>query len=451
MKHRAKITIVLAAALTLSAVLPVTLQEEVHALASDEIQSQIDALESQNQSIQSQIAELEQQHAENNSEIENMVLEKSSLDQQISLLYQQMRVTNDQISNYNLLIADKQDELDEAQARMKVLSEQNRERIRAMEEGGSISYWSVLFKANSFSDFLDRLNMVQEIADSDNRRIREMNEAAEAVEIAQTALEADKQKLETSKLEQEKTEETLLEKRKQSNELLTELVSRGEEYEQLISSSRDRINKLLDEIAQKEVARTEALQAEWEAAHPSTQPPTDTPADPDKPAEETEPGETKPEETEPEETEPEEPESGESDGDYPYCDASWSMPVDYVYVSSPFSDGRMHPILGYVRPHNGIDLAANYGNPVYASRSGYVSVADYEWDGAGNYVFINHGDGFSSVYMHMDHYTVDVGQYVSAGEVIGYVGTSGMSEGPHLHFGIAYNGTYYNPAHYINF
>ena len=91
------------------------------------------------------------------------------------------------------------------------------------------------------------------------------------------------------------------------------------------------------------------------------------------------------------------------------------------------------------------------GTPVYATRSGTVTVADYEWDGAGNYVFINHGDGYSSVYMHMDYYIVSVGEYVSAGEVIGYVGTTGLSEGPHLHFGIAYNGAYVNPANYIGF
>ena len=66
-------------------------------------------------------------------------------------------------------------------------------------------------------------------------------------------------------------------------------------------------------------------------------------------------------------------------------------------------------------------------------------------------MFINHGDGFSSGYLHMSSYVVSYGDYVSAGEVIGYVGSTGLSEGPHLHFAITYNGTYVNPANYIDF
>ena len=126
------------------------------------------------------------------------------------------------------------------------------------------------------------------------------------------------------------------------------------------------------------------------------------------------------------------------------------MPCSYKYLSSPYG-WRIHPVYGDRRFHSGVDLAGKGGTNIYATRSGTVTVADYEGDGAGNYVFINHGDGFSSVYMHMDYYIVSVGEYVSAGEVIGYVGTTGLSEGPHLHFGIAYNGAYVNPANYINF
>ena len=475
MKQRRLFAWAAAAAIAVSVLTPGMLREKVSALESDDLQSQIDSLESKNESIQEQLDELQQQHAENDTEIEGMVQQKISLDQQISLLYQQMRVTDEQIAGYSKMIADKQEELDIARSRLNELSDQNRERIRAMEEGGPISYWSVLFKANSFSDFLDRLNMVQEIAESDHRRIQEMNNVAEEVKATREALEQDKVKLEQTKLDQKAAEETLLEKREEADKLLEDLVARGDEYQQMIAESKDRINDLLSEIAQKEVERTEALQKEWEEAHPpTTEPPTEAPTEaPTKPPrkpdvtrpeihdpEDEKPVEIPEEEPEEEETEPEpeeEPEEAPTrpqdpdDDEYPYCDAGWTMPVDYVYVSSPFSDGRVHPVLGYTRPHNGIDLAANYGNPVYAARSGYVTVADYEGDGAGNYVFINHGDGFSTVYMHLDHYIVDAGQYVSAGEVIGYVGTSGLSTGPHLHFGIAYNGEYYNPAHYIDF
>ena len=98
--------------------------------------------------------------------------------------------------------------------------------------------------------------------------------------------------------------------------------------------------------------------------------------------------------------------------------------------------------------HNGVDLACSQGTPIYASRSGQVTTATYGKD-AGYYVSINHGDGFASVYMHMTHYVVKAGSYVSQGQLIGYVGSTGASTGPHLHFGISYNGTYVNPMKYI--
>ena len=88
--------------------------------------------------------------------------------------------------------------------------------------------------------------------------------------------------------------------------------------------------------------------------------------------------------------------------------------------------------------------------PIYAARGGKVTVASYQDGGAGYYVNINHGDGFSSIYMHMTRYIVSAGQYVSQGQVIGYVGKSGVASGYHLHFGIAYNGAYVNPCAYVN-
>ena len=110
---------------------------------------------------------------------------------------------------------------------------------------------------------------------------------------------------------------------------------------------------------------------------------------------------------------------------------------------------RLHPILGVYRMHNGVDLACAEGTPIYASRGGLVEVAGYQADGAGNYIQLNHGDGFRSIYMHMTNYIVKQGDYVAPGQIIGYVGNTGLSKGAHLHFGISYNGTYVNPMEYI--
>ena len=125
----------------------------------------------------------------------------------------------------------------------------------------------------------------------------------------------------------------------------------------------------------------------------------------------------------------------------------WKVPINYTAMTSAFG-WRIHPIYGTRKFHYGVDLAAPTGTPIYATRSGTVSTASYNGS-AGYYVQINHGDGFRSIYMHMTHYVVSAGQNVSQGQVIGYCGSTGGSTGPHLHFGISYNGSYVNPANYI--
>jgi murein DD-endopeptidase MepM/ murein hydrolase activator NlpD len=129
--------------------------------------------------------------------------------------------------------------------------------------------------------------------------------------------------------------------------------------------------------------------------------------------------------------------------------ATWKMPCSYIYLSSPYGY-RIHPVYGTYRFHSGVDLAAPKGTPIYATRSGTVTRATYD-SSSGYYVTINHGDGFSSSYLHMTHYIVKAGQKVKQGEVIGYVGSTGTSTGNHLHFSVYYNGTSQNPAAYIKF
>ena len=109
---------------------------------------------------------------------------------------------------------------------------------------------------------------------------------------------------------------------------------------------------------------------------------------------------------------------------------------------------RIHPIFGDKRFHSGVDLAANQGAPIYAIAAGTVTSATYS-DAYGYNVAISHGNGYGSMYAHMTNYTVTAGQYVSQGEVIGYVGSTGWSTGPHLHFEMYVNGATVNPMDYI--
>ncbi|MBE6922921.1 MAG: hypothetical protein E7465_07045 [Ruminococcaceae bacterium] len=284
-----------------------------------------------------------------------------------------------------------------------------------MEEEGTLSYWEVLFKANSFSDLLDRLNMIQEIAASDKRRMEELSAAAERVTTTQEELNNEKADLEVTRTELDEAQIVLAEKRAEADELLRQLIAKGEEFEALIDESEDLQAELMAEIAQAEKDLKKAEYQEWLATYvpPTTRPGNDTTPSTSAPS-----------------------------------SSGWVCPVPYYTLTSPFGM-RVHPISGKWKMHNGVDMAAAQGTPIYAAKSGKVTTASYQAGGAGYYVSINHGDGFSSVYMHMTHFIVSPGQYVTAGQVIGYVGSTGGSTGPHLHFGISYNGSYVNPMNYI--
>jgi len=383
----------------------------VQALTSDEIKEQIEALEEEEQQLQQQIDQLQQQLTDNLAEMEHMVAQKTAIDRQIVLLHDRIGNTNQQIVSYGLLIADQQDALDAAQERLDALSEKYRERVRAMEEQGDVSYWSVLFHARSFADFLDRLNMIREIAAADQRRLEELEEASNAVKDAKKTLENHKTVLEATRESLWSSQKALEEKRVEADEILREMVEREEEFEALLEESEKKQDALMEELAQKEDEYDQALYEQWLAAY--VPPVTETPA-------------------------PEIPEN----------DSEWVTPVPYYTLTSPFGM-RLHPILGIYRMHNGVDLACAAGTPIYASRGGLVEVAGYQADGAGNYIQLNHGDGFRSIYMHMTNYIVKQGAYVAPGQIIGYVGNTGLSKGDHLHFGISYIGTYVNPMEYI--
>ena len=392
--------------------------------SSDAIREQIEELEKEQEELEKQKKALREQIGDNLSEMETIAAEKGVIDQEIFLLNEQILNINDQISAYALLIADKQDELDIAQEKMDALSEKNKERIRAMEENGELSYWSVLFEANSFSDLLDRLDMIEEIAAADRRRLNEMREAAEKVAQAQEALEEGKAELESTKAELNAAQAELEAKRVEADALLAQLVARGMEYEDMLDEAEDKTEDLLAEIARKEEEFDEAKQREYLEWLATSVPPT-----------------TKPKPTTP---------AADKEPDKSYTDGiTWYMPCNYIRLTSPYG-WRIHPVYGDRRFHSGVDLAANSGTPIYATRGGTVTKASYN-SSAGYYVTINHGDGFSSSYLHMTHYIVSEGQKVSAGQVIGYVGSTGTSTGAHLHFTIYYNGSTVNPANYISF
>ena len=128
---------------------------------------------------------------------------------------------------------------------------------------------------------------------------------------------------------------------------------------------------------------------------------------------------------------------------------NWVVPCGFTSILTPYGV-YVSPATGEKVNHQGIDLDTGTGWPVMAARSGKIITATYS-STAGFYVKIDHGDGFTSSYLHLSNYNVAAGQEVKAGQQIGTTGATGVTSGDHLHFGIEYNGTAVNPANYISF
>lgn len=426
MKNRKKLVSVLAAVMAAIMVLTLVLSlvpTKAYAASSSEIRKQINGLQEKRTEMKSQMKELQDQYKANEDEISDIVARKNLIDQEIGLLHAQVDNINEQITAYGVLIADKQDELDAAQENYDNLNEEYKTRIRTMEEEGTLSYWEVLFKANSFSDLLDRMSMIEEIAASDNRRLEALDEATKAVATAQEELATEKADLEQTKEELNSTQAELDAKREEADGVIAELVAKGQEIEGLQDELESEDQDLLKQIAQMEKEYNAAKHQEWlayMATYTTVAPATTAPSGG----------------------------SGNNGSSTPSSGGSWLRPCSYTYMSSPFGF-RTAPTAGASSYHQGVDLAAPANTPVYASRSGIVTTTTYS-NSAGYYVTINHGDGFSSIYMHLNNYVVSAGQAVSAGQLIGYVGRTGIATGYHLHFGIAYNGAYVNPCAYVS-
>ena len=468
-RNTALVAAVLAATMVLGLFLAL-LPGSASAASSSEIQNQIDKLEQDQENLKQQIADLESNLAQNKKDIKTMVIRKNGIDQQIALLYAQITAVKQTVTAYNLMIADKQDELDAAEKRLGLLHEAYKERIRAMEEQGEISYWAVIFEANSFFEMLDHLNMVAEIARADRQRLEEIRKVAQQVEEARSQLQEHRKGLEKTRQELEASEDTLLVKQAEAESLLLDLLIKGDDYAIELDKSEQLQHDLMDQLAGLEKDKIWAEYLEWLATSvppttttttmpPTTVPPTTVP--PTTAPKPTVPKPTVPPTTKPNPTtkptagpttspttQPTTPPGGNLVDGY-----VWYLPLPKksYWVSSEFGP-RVHPVTGQINSyHYGIDLAANEGTPIYAVRDGVVRVAAFQYGGAGFYVSLGHDGGYSSIYMHMTHYIVKVGQYVKAGEIIGYVGSTGGSTGNHLHLGIAKDNQYMNPRLFFKF
>lgn len=415
----------MAAVLILSLLLSL-LATAAHGATSGEVKDQIENLNGQKEEVDKQIEQIENNLAINNKQLKNLVSRKNGIDQQVVLLNQEISLVNQTIAAQNLLIADAQEELDMAQEQYAMLNEAYAARIRVMEEQGDISYWSVIFQANSFADLLDRLTMAAEIARADQQQLQRLRQLAQQVEQAKAELEATKKEMEQSKEDLRQAQDELQEKLAEAEGLMLDLIIKCGEYKLELELGEQLQHDLMIDIAQKSELYDDLLYEEWLA---TSVPPTTT--------------------TAPTTVPPTTSSSSSGHKTNTVNGKTWYTPTKNYTLTSRFGY-RTHPVTGEPYSyHYGIDLGAAEGTPIYATRDGKVRVTSYEEGGAGWYVSIDHYDGYISVYMHMTHYIVSPGQKVRAGEIIGYVGSTGRSTGPHLHFGIAYKGTYVDPLKFI--
>lgn len=411
------------AVLLLISVLPVAAISDA-APTLDEINS----LKAQASDIAAEKAELEEKIENAENEKFSLLAKKSALDDQIELTIKEIDIISDEIELYKQLISEKEAEVKKAQEKENRQLKLYRERVRSMEEKGSISYLAVIFDAATFSDLLARLDFVFEVMRYDEELYRAYIAAKEETQKAKSALEKTKEELEATLAEEEAKKAELEQRREEANGFIADLQSTIEGFTALFAEA---------DAAEAEVwAEVDRLLAEYEAEKKKQE-------EANKKDEEDEPEE---EVTEPEDEEESEEEEEEKD----YSSTGqfiWPAPASLI-VTSTYGN-RIHPVYGIERFHYGIDIGAYRGSDIVAADGGVVLCAYEDWS-YGNFVMIDHGNGYITLYAHMDYLYVSEGDVVSQGEALGACGDTGTANGPHLHFEVRNNGVFEDPLDYLS-
>ena len=409
----------------------------VSSRASAVTQEEIDKLEEERDEIRRQKRDIQEQINSLQSEISSVIEKKSALDAQNELNRQDIELINEQIVLYDQMIEEKAQEVDEA-----VRAEEEQyalycARVRKMEETNTWSYLNFLFEASSLTDFLGRLNDVTDIMRNDRHVKDEYIAAREAVEQVKAEYEA------VQKQQEGKREELLEEKANLEHQIeaATKMIAELEEdieaykiaYEEneaLENEIQEKIDKKVAEL-QAQKAAEEAARRAWEESQRKLKEQAEAAARAAAAAAAANNG-------------------GGNTGSGTAAGAgyySWPVP-SCTYITSKFGY-RVHPIFGTTKYHSGVDIAAGYGATIQAAAGGTVSIAEKS-DSYGYYCVIYHSNGTTTLYAHMNEMPcVSVGQTVSAGQVIGYVGSTGWSTGPHCHFEIRVNGSCVDPLSYF--
>ena len=350
--------------------------------------AQVDALKTK-------VAEAGKRKNELKNQLSGLTNDLSALQKQISLLDSQIEAQQDEIdaqeellTELTQMIADKTIELEESERQQAEQYAQLRSRLRYMVEHGTTSSLSILLSSDSFSDFLNRYEIIRQISLRDENLFEQLKAIRDKVLTEKRELEDTKKDAEDTKLQMEankaELEAQMEAKRKQMESIQLAQKNVKDAYTAMIETE--------DEL----MAQYKKAAAEYAAQ--ST---------------------------------------------YVGGTFMWPLPAGNNVVTCKYGM-RTHPITGKRKLHTGVDLRAATGTKVYAANKGTVTTSGYSsaW---GNYIIISHGGGITTLYAHLSKRSVSKDDKVKQGDIIGYSGNTGYSTAPHLHFEISKNGATYNP------
>lgn len=356
---------------------------------------------------------------EQKTNISNTETEKKSVNGEIESLDAKIQVASakisslqGEISKLNADIDENQKKLEEAQVNLSENTDALRMRLREMYKRGNVNYLEVILNSKDIEELLRNNEIISSIARADRELIEFIQEQIDTIKETEETLQIDKAKVSASKAAVENERQSYQAAVDAKNNYMKVLESNLDLYKAEFEKAQSNWDALDSEIARLQKEITAQKKAEEAAARRATRVHSNI-------------------------TVSSGPRNGQS--------YTWPLPGHYS-ISSPFGY-RVHPILGYSKFHSGVDIPAPSGTPIVAAKSGTVIMSQL-MSGYGNVVMVDHGDTVT-VYAHCSALNVGVGESVKAGDVIAFVGSTGLSTGAHLHFEVRVNGSPVNPLGYV--